>query len=74
MKKLSLGVIVAAGLVTGACESTKNPYDPQKPLDKMTTEEWCNYTAFFLTNPNLSEQTRRIATDKMRARGCQKQG
>lgn len=68
MKRLN--VLALACLLVGGCESTKNPYDPDKPIDKMTHEELCSYYVFYLTNPNLSEQTRRIATTKMHDKGC----
>ena len=69
-RQVATGLAIALALVTAGCESTKNPYDPDKPLDKMTKEEWCAYYAFCLTNPNNSEQTRASATKQMRARGC----
>ena len=34
--RLALGAALALALVTAGCESTKNPYDPDKPLDKMS--------------------------------------
>ena len=72
MIRVSRGAIVLACLVIGGCESTKNPYDPPKPLDQMNKEELCSYYNFFLSNPNNSEQTRQIATAKMRDKGCTK--
>ncbi len=70
MKRLSVLGLVVTSLAVGGCESTKNPYDPDKPLDKMSKEELCSYYAFYLTNPSLSESTRRIATTKRREKGC----
>ncbi|WP_129221468.1 hypothetical protein [Lichenibacterium ramalinae] len=68
--QVALGAAIALALATAGCESTKNPYDPDKPLDKMTKEEWCAYYAFYLTNPNIGEGTRASATKQMRNRGC----
>ena len=66
--------VVAAALVLAVglagCESTKNPYDPDKPLDKMSKEEWCNFYAYYLTNPNISAATRASVVKQMRDRGC----
>lgn len=70
MKRLSAFAMLLGALALGGCESTKNPYDPDKPLDKMTKDELCSYYVFYLSNPNLSENTRRIATTKMREKGC----
>ena len=65
-----IGAAMALGLVVGGCQSDKNPYDPEKPLDKMTKEEWCNYYTFYLTNPNIGDATRVSANKQMHARGC----
>ncbi len=72
VKRRIAGATVALlmGFVTAGCESTKNPYDPDKPLDKMSKEEWCAFYAFYLTNPKISAATRDSATKQMRARGC----
>ncbi len=70
MTRFSPVVLVLACLVIGGCESTRNPYDPPKPLDQMDKVELCSYYTFFLSNPKISEQTRRIATAKMRDKGC----
>lgn len=70
MKRLAVVSLVLTSLVAGGCESTKNPFDPDKPLDKMSKEELCSYYTFYLTNPSLSENTRRIATAKRREKGC----
>ena len=70
MKPVLLGALVLGGLVLAGCQSTKNPYDPPKPLDQMNKDELCSYYAFFLTNPNLLEETRKTATTKMRQKGC----
>ncbi len=72
MNKAVIGAAVAMALLAGGCESTKNPYDPDKPLDKMTKEEWCAFYSFYLTNPQISAETRQSATAQMRARGCAK--
>ena len=70
MRRLATWICVATALVAGGCESSKNAYDPDKPLDKMSKEEWCAYYAFYLTNPNISADSRASATKQMRARGC----
>ena len=70
MRRIATCAIVMMALAAGGCESTKNPYDPDKPLDKMTKEEWCSYYAFYLTNPNISAESRTNATKQMRNRGC----
>ncbi len=70
LKKVAMGAAVALALVAGGCESTKNPYDPDKPLDKMNKEEWCNYYTFYLTNPNISAASRASANKQMHDRGC----
>ena len=72
MNKALIGAAAAIALLTGGCESTKNPYDPEKPLDKMTKEEWCTFYSFYLTNPQISAETRQSATAQMRARNCAK--
>ena len=74
MRAFTVASILIAALATAGCESTKNPFDPPKPLDKMTQDEWCSYYAFYLTDPNLSQQTRTIATGQMRKRGCPNAG
>lgn len=61
-------LVVVLGLA--GCESTKNPYDPDKPLDKMSKEEWCTFYAYYLTNPNISAETRASAVKQMHNRGC----
>ena len=60
----------ALALALGGCQSSKNPFDPDKPLDKMTKEEWCSFYAYYLTNPAISNETRANATRQMRARSC----
>ena len=72
MTKLCWAALGLACLVLGGCESTHNPYDPDKPLDKMNHEELCSYYRVYLGNPDLSQQTRNIATAKMREKGCAK--
>ena len=72
MNKAVIGAAVAMALLASGCDSTKNPYDPDKPLDKMTKEEWCAFYGYYLTNPQISAETRRSATAQMRARGCAK--
>lgn len=71
-RQVACVVALMLALTTAGCESTKNPYDPEKPLDKMSKEEWCSFYAFYLTNPNISAATRASATKQMRARGCPK--
>ena len=68
MGVVAAALVLAVGLA--GCESTKNPYDPDKPLDKMSKEEWCNFYAYYLTNPNISAATRASAVKQMRDRGC----
>lgn len=70
MKQIAISAAVVMALATAGCESTKNPYDPDKPLDKMSKEEWCSYYSYYLTNPNISNETRASATKQMRNRGC----
>ena len=65
-----VAVAAALALALGGCQSSKNPFDPDKPLDKMTKEEWCSFYAYYLTNPAISNETRANATRQMRARGC----
>ena len=66
------GALLLAGLVLAGCQSTKNPYDPAKPLDQMNHDELCSYYGLYLSNPNLMPQTRATATAKMREKGCAK--
>lgn len=70
MRKMAFGLAIASALAVGGCESTKDPYDPDKPLDKMTKEEWCNFYTYYLTNPNISAETRASALKQMHNRGC----
>ncbi|HEX4766972.1 MAG TPA: hypothetical protein VH414_11925 [Lichenihabitans sp.] len=70
MKASTLAMIICCGLAVGGCETTQNPYDPPKPLDKMNHQELCSYYKVFLSDPNLSPGTRQIATAKMRQQGC----
>ena len=72
MTRLSLAALGLASLVLAGCESTHNPYDPDKPLDQMSHAELCSYYGVYLSNPALSQQTRNIATAKMREKGCTK--
>lgn len=72
MSKIVWAALALGCLVLGGCETTHNPYDPDKPLDKMTHEELCSYYGLYLSNPNLTPQTRSIATAKMREKGCAK--
>ena len=69
-KKVAMGAALALALVAGGCESTKSKYDPDKPLDKMTKEEWCAFYAFYLTNPDISDATRASANKQMHNRAC----
>ena len=39
-KRTLLVGAMALAMALGACASDKNPYDPEKPLDKMSKEEW----------------------------------
>ena len=70
MRQVAIGAAVAMALVAGGCQSSKNRYDPDKPLDKMTKPEWCNFYKFYLTNPEISAETRKSATAQMRNRSC----
>ena len=69
-KRTLLVGAMALAMALGACASDKNPYDPEKPLDKMSKEEWCDFYAHYLTNPNISAATRASATKQMRDRNC----
>lgn len=58
-------------LLIGGCQSTQDKYGTApKPIDQMTNEEWCAFTARYVSNPELAEDSRRIAIGKMKARGC----
>ena len=70
MKRVAMAAALALALVAGGCKSDKNPYDPDKPLDKMSKEEWCSFYAYYLTNPNISPATRASATKQMHDRSC----
>lgn len=70
MRRIAIGAALALAVGVGGCQSTKNPYDPDKPLDKMSKEEWCIFYAYYLTNPAISSETRASATKQMRDRGC----
>ena len=70
MRTFVMAAALASAFVLGGCESGKNPYDPDKPLDKMSKEEWCAFYSYYLTNPNISAETRASATSQMRRRGC----
>ncbi len=70
MKRLCFAVVALATLLVGGCNSTKGRYDPPKALDTMTPQEVCDYYKFYLSNPDLLPETRKIATDKMRAKNC----
>ena len=72
MKRVAMGAALAMALAAAGCQSDKSPYDPEKPLDKMSKEEWCNFYSYYLTNPNISDATRASATKQMRDRGCAK--
>ena len=76
MKKLVLGLSLVSGLALAGCNSSESPtlYDAPKPLDKMTTEEWCAYYAHYLTNPQISAETKATDIKRMHARGCPMQG
>lgn len=70
-KTAAMGAALALALVAGGCQSDdKSKWDPDKPLDKMTKEEWCNFYTFYLTNPNISDATRVSAGKQMHAKGC----
>ncbi len=70
MRQVAVGAALAMALVAGGCQSSKNPFDPDKPLDKMTKAEWCSFYSYYLTNPAISAETRKSATAQMRSRGC----
>lgn len=70
MRAPALATILIVAVALAACKSDRNPFDPSKPIDKMTREELCDYYKFFLTDPNLSAQTRQVATAKMREKAC----
>lgn len=70
-KTAAMGAALGLALVAGGCQSDgKSKWDPDKPLDKMTKEEWCNFYAFYLTNPDISDATRVSANKQMHAKGC----
>ena len=71
--RVALAAALAMAVTLGGCASDKNPFDPDKPLDKMSKEEWCAFYAHYLTNPNISAATRASATKQMRERGCPNQ-
>ena len=67
---LALGLLAAAGLAGCSSDKTATAYDSPKPLDKMSSEEWCDYYNRFLRNPQLSAKDRETDMQRMRARGC----
>lgn len=69
-RRFALAAALMLSLAAAGCDSTKNAYDPDKPLDKMSKEEWCAYYTFYLTNPSISAASRASATKQMRNRGC----
>lgn len=73
MNRMTIAILCASSLTLGGClgfGDDKSVFDPPKPLDKMTTQEWCDYHVLYLSNPGISLQSRQIATGQMRRRGC----
>ena len=68
--RAAMAAALAMTVALGGCGSDKNPFDPDKPLDKMSKEEWCDFYAHYLTNPKISAATRASAMKQMRDRGC----
>jgi hypothetical protein len=67
----SIVVLLALGcLAVSGCQSAPGPYDPPKPLDQMSPAELCSYYLVYLSNPAISDESRKIATGKMATMGC----
>ena len=69
-KCIAAAAALTLAMAVGGCGSDKNPFDPDKPLDKMSKQEWCDFYAHYLTNPKISAATRASATKQMRDRDC----
>jgi hypothetical protein len=70
MKKVASVLLALGCLAVAGCQSTKSNYDPDKPIDKMTPTELCHYYTVFLSNPDLTPDIRKIATQKQHDKGC----
>ena len=70
MRRMTIFAALAMALAASGCQSDRNPFDPDKPIDKMNKEEWCAYYTFYLTNPNLSAESRASALKQMQNRNC----
>lgn len=73
MVRTALAMVLFASLGLAGCSGVDKEaaaYDAPKPLDKMSSEEWCAYYAKFLANPQLSPKNREIDLQRMRSRGC----
>lgn len=72
MLRMALALALGSGLVLSGCSSDKETtaYDAPKPLDKMSSEEWCAYYGHFLSNPQLTPKAREIDLQRMRSRNC----
>ena len=69
MRRLGLALLVSS-LLSGCLSTEESYYDAPKALDKMSPEERCNFYAHYISNPQLSQQAKSVATQEMRAKGC----
>ena len=67
----NLGVVALFAFVLVGCQSDDNSfYNAPKALDKMTPEERCAFYAHYVSNPDLSPSSKKVAIEEMRAKGC----
>ncbi len=72
MKRVVIALAFLGAVGLGGCQSDedKSMYIAPKPLDQMSTEEWCAFYAKYVADPKTSPKNKDADRARMRARGC----
>lgn len=68
--KFRIWVTAAACIWLAGCQSKDSYLEPSKPVDKMSHDELCAFYGHYRDDPALSQHSKDVATNQMRAKGC----